>query len=1004
MPRKRSEGVRKDQTTSNPRKASKPSRRQKDASVLETKVLFPIVGIGASAGGLDAFEKFFTNMPPETGMAFVLVQHLDPTHKSILSELIRRYTSMKVLEVEDGMLVEPNSVFVIPPNRYMGILHGKLHLLEPTALPGHRTPIDYFFRTLAEDQKENAICIVLSGTGTEGTLGLRTVKGEGGMGMVQDPESANYDGMPRNAISTGLADYILPAEKMPEQLIAYAQHTFIKISGKPAEVTPKEADHLEKIFMVVRSQTGHDFSHYKQNTVLRRVERRMAVNRITELSHYVRYVQEQPGEADNLFKDLLIGVTNFFRDKEAFAVLREKAIPKLFENRSTDRPIRIWVPGCATGEEAYTIAILCRNFMDSLKKRVSVQVFATDLNNEAIEAARLGNYPESICTDVPAEFLERYFTKEGGLYRIKKEIRDMVVFALQNVITDPPFSRIDLVTCRNLLIYLGAELQKKVLPLFHYALNQHGFLFLGSSESIGEFTDLFSVLDRKWKLYTRSDREFGRETVLHLHKPTVTDRRIIAPATGYPTARERPRHREVVEKLIIETYGPAGALINEKGETLYIHGRTGKYLEPASGEFTAKNNILEMAREGLKLELADSIRKAVTQKTEIRSDHLLVKTNGGYVRINLVVKPILEPPYMKGQLLVLFEDVLFEEANEAQAEPTDYTEAEEHPRVRQLEHELSSTREYLQSTNEELETSNEELQSTNEELWSANEELQSINEEMETSKEELQSVNEELNTVNAELQQKIQELTRTSNDLNNLLASTDIGTIFLDTHLNVQRFTPTMTDFINLIQADVGRPLAHIITKLKYVRLVENAQEVLRTLVPKEEEIQTNEGRWYSMRILPYRTVENVVDGVVITFVDTSLFRRTMKAAAEEAERQEMSIINTVREPLLLLDRDMRIESANESFYRMFKVKPKGTKGRLLYDLANRQWDIPALRDLLEKILPEKTSIEDFRVEHEFETIGNRTMLLNARVLQTDMGKPEKILLAIEDVTGRKRP
>ncbi len=577
MPRKRSQGVRKDQTSSKPRKTGKSTSSQTDASVPEAKVLFPIVGIGASAGGLEAFEKFFTNMPPDSGMAFVLVQHLDPTHKSILSELIKRYTSMKVSEVEDGMVVEPNCVYVIPPNRHMAALHGKLHLLEPNELPGHRTPIDYFFRTLAEDQKENSICIVLSGTGTEGALGLRTVKGEGGMGMVQEPESAKYDGMPRNAISTGLADYILPVEEMPEQLIAYVRHSFIKVPAKPAELTVKGADHLEKIFIIVRSQTGHDFSLYKRNTVLRRIERRMAVNRIAELSRYVRFVQEQPGEADNLFKDLLIGVTNFFRDKEAFEVLKEKVIPKLFENRSADRPIRIWVPGCATGEEAYTIAILCRDFIDNLKKRFSVQIFATDLNNDAIETARAGAYPESISTDVPAEFLGRYFTKEGAFFRIKKEIRDMVVFALQNVITDPPFSKIDLITCRNLLIYLDTELQKKVLPLFYYALNQHGFLFLGSSENIGEFTDLFSVSDRKWKLYTRSDRESGRDSVLHLHRPTATDRRITAPATAYPAAKERSGRRELVEKLIIENYGPPGVLVNEKGEILYIHGRTGKY-------------------------------------------------------------------------------------------------------------------------------------------------------------------------------------------------------------------------------------------------------------------------------------------------------------------------------------------------------------------------------------------------------------------------------------------
>ena len=1004
MPEKKTGGARGDQTSCKPKKAGRPTRAQNDSSILGAETVFPIVGIGASAGGLDAFEKFFTNMPSDAGMAFVLIQHLDPTHKSILSQLITRYTRMKVLEVHDGMLVEPNSVFVIPPNRYMGILNGKLHLLEPTALPGHRTPIDYFFRTLAEDQKENAICLVLSGTGTEGTLGLRAIKGEGGMGMVQDPESAKYDGMPRNAISTGLADYVLPVEEMPEQLIAYARHAIIRVPGKPAEVTPKEADHLEKIFMIVRSQKGHDFSRYKKNTVLRRIERRMAVNRITELSRYVRYVQEQPAEADTLFKNLLIGVTNFFRDKEAFEALREKVIPKLFENRSVDRPIRIWVPGCATGEEPYTIAILCKDFLRGLKDRFSVQIFATDLNNEAVETARLGNYPESIANDVPAEFLDRYFTKEGALYRVQKEIRDMVVFALQNVITDPPFSRIDLVTCRNLLIYLGAELQKKVLPLFHYALNPNAFLFLGSSESVGEFNDLFSVLDRKWRLYSRKDTALGRTGALHLNRPTATDRRIAGTAKGYAGSAESPIHREVVEQLIMDRYGPAGVLISEKGEPLYIHGRTGKYLEPASGDFAAKSNILDMARPGLKIELARCIRKAVTKNMEIRLDRLRLKTNGGESLINLVVKPIVDQASRKGQLLVLFEDVPPEETPETESEPTGSTEAEGHPRIRQLEHELLSTREYLQSTIEELETSNEELQSTNEELQSSNEELQSTNEELETSKEELQSVNEELNTVNSELQQNIEELTRTSNDLNNLLASTDIGTIFLDTSLNVQRFTPTMTNFINLIQTDVGRPLAHIVTKLKYGNMVEDAREVVRTLVTKEQEIQTNDDRWYSMRILPYRTVDNVIDGVVITFVDTSVFRRALKAAADEAERQEVSIINTVREPLLLLDRDLRIESANESFSRTFKVKPKETKGKLLYDLADRQWDIPALRDLLETILPEKISIEDFTVEHEFETIGHRTLRLNARQLQTELGRPEKILLAIEDITDRHTP
>jgi two-component system, chemotaxis family, CheB/CheR fusion protein len=965
-------------------------------------VSFPIVGIGASAGGLEAFEQFFRAMPHDSGMAFVLVQHLDPTHKSILTDLIRRYTSMNVVEIQDGTKVEPNTIFVIPPNRYLGIAHGKLHLMEPTTAPGHRTPIDFFFRSLADDQKEKGICIVLSGTGTEGTLGLRAIKGEGGMAMVQSPESAKYDGMPRSAVATELADYVVPVDKMPEQLMAYVQQVFGKGTVARAKPVPKETDLLEKIFIILRSRTGHDFFHYKRNTIIRRIERRMAINRIANMSGYLRHLQEYPPEAQTLFRELLIGVTNFFRNPEAFEVMKEKVIPQILEKRKGDNPVRIWVPGCATGEEAYSIAISFRESMDRLKKEISVQVFATDIDGRAIETARTGLYPKSIGVDVPAEILRRYFEQEDASYRIKKSIRDMVVFALQNVIADPPFSKTDLISCRNLLIYLGPEVQKKVLSLFHYSLNKEGILFLGSSETIGEFTKVFSTVERKWKIYKRKDSGSLHGRMPELQTPRLAPHMTTAWEHGHAKIGPKGGYRDVAERAILESYGPAGVLIDEKGKILYVHGQTGKYLEIPSGEFSG--SIVGMAREGLKLELAQSIRKGATRKTEIRSDRLLVKTNGGHLLINLVVKPISEPASTKGQLLVLFEDVPFEEANGAEVEPTDSTEVDELPRVRQLEHELSSTREYLQSTIEELETSNEELQSTNEELQSSNEELQSTNEEMETSKEELQSVNEELNTVNSELQQTIQELTRTSNDLNNLLASTDIGTIFLDTHLNVQRFTPTMTDFINLIQTDVGRPLAHIVTKLKYGRLVEDAQEVLRTLVPKEEEIQTNDDRWYSMRILPYRTVENVIDGVVITFVDTSLFRQALKAAAEEAEKQEVSIINTVREPLLLLDRDLRIESANESFYRTFKVRPKETTGKLLYDLANRQWDIPALRELLEKILPEKASIEDFRVEHEFETIGNRTMLLNARQLQTDAGKAEKILLAIEDVTGRKRP
>lgn len=871
-----------------PEKGAK--RMPKPAEALrESTRGFHIVGIGASAGGLEAFEQFFTNMPTDSGMAFVLVQHLDPLHKSILSDLLRRYTKMKVMEVKDGTMVEPNTVFVIPPNRYMAIMHRKLHLLEPKEVPGLRIPIDYFFRSLAEDQKEKAICIVLSGTGTEGALGIRAIKGEGGMAIVQDPESAKYDGMPRNAVATGLADYILLPEEMPRQLLLYVRHA----SAQPPPTVPsiKEGDLLEKVFLLVRSQTGHDFSFYKKNTILRRIDRRMAVHQISRLKDYVAYLQENPREADTLFKELLIGVTNFFRDRDAFDILGEKAITKLLESRSAETPVRIWVPGCSTGEEAYSIAILCHDVLEKLKKNLSIQIFATDIDNDAIEFARIGTYPDSIAADVPQPLLDKFFKREDGFFRVKKEIRDSLVFALQNVITDPPFSRIDLISCRNLLIYLDGNLQKRVIPLFHYALNPDGFLFLGSSESIGEFTDFFSTVDRKWKLFRSKGGKAGAQAV-GAYIGTIGDRKVEGsfPETYLGPARKLPSYRELIEALVIRSYSPSGVIVNEKSDVLYIHGKVGKYLEPAAGE--ANWNVLGMAREGLKMELSNAIRKAGLKRQIVRIDRLSVKTNGDMQAINLVVIPLEEPPEMKGLLAVLFEDIPEEITAGKKKIGVDAAGAQVHPRIQEMERELRSTKEYLQTTIEELETSNEELKSTNEELQSSNEELQSTNEELETSKEELQSVNEELSTVNSELQQKIEELSKASSDLSNLLASTQIGTIFLDTSLNIQRFTPAVTDFINLIPSDIGRPLTHLASNLRQERLVDEAKETLRTLAPKQLDVETKDGRWFTMRILPYRTIENVIDGVVMTFFDVTKLKTTEELAKKSQRKAECNEYN----------------------------------------------------------------------------------------------------------------
>jgi two-component system CheB/CheR fusion protein len=968
----------------------------------DAAVSFPIVGIGASAGGLAAIEAFFAAIAPDTesGMAFVLVQHLDPDHKSILLDLVKRYTRMQVYKVEDGMEVQPNCTYIIPPNRDMAFLHGKLHLLEPAAPRGLRLPIDFFFRSLAQDRGERAICVVLSGTGTDGTLGLKAIKGEGGMAMVQAPESAAYDGMPRSAIATGLVDYVLPPDKMPEQLIAYVRHTFGRTPRLAIAPAPKTGDPLQKVFILLRTQTGHDFTHYKQNTIHRRIEKRMAVTQIDHLEDYIRYLQQNPLEVETLFRELLIGVTNFFRDPEAFEVLKEHVIRRLLAGKSPGRPVRVWVPACSTGEEAYSLAILLQEHADYLKQNFEIQIFATDIDAEAIEKARTGLYPDSIAADVSSERLGRFFTHDDSTYRVRKTIRDMVVFAKQDVLKDPPFSKIDLISCRNLLIYMGAELQKKLVPLFHYALNQNGYLFLGNSETIGEFLQLFAVVDKKWRLYQRKGVVAPRSAIAPFAPALVED--VAASRAIQPGKREaRVGVRDLAERALLED-APACAVINTEFEVLYIHGHTGRYLEPAQGE--GNLNLLHMAREGLKLELSTAVRKVIAQQVTVRYEGLQVKANGDASVVNLVVRPVTKPDSARGLILVLFEDVTPETRPEAQIVQEPITDKEQ--RIADLERELRTKQEYLQTTIEELETSNEELKSSNEELQSSNEELQSTNEELETSKEELQSVNEELVTVNTELQNKIDELSQANNDMNNLLAGTGIGTIFVDHQLHILRFTPAATQIINLIRTDVGRPVSDIVYRLGgYVRLVEDIRAVLDTLIPREAEVQTREKQWYLMRILPYRTLENVIEGAVLSFVEITRQKelqeqlQELTRVAQGAREYAEHMVDTIHEPLLVLNADIKVVAASRSFYEFFQVVPEETIGRLLYDLGNQQWNIPEMRRLLEEILPQETSLRGFEVTHEFQAIGRHTMLLNARQILQKAGKERLILLAIEDVT-----
>jgi two-component system CheB/CheR fusion protein len=863
---------------------------------------FPIVGIGASAGGLAAFEAFFSGMPSDTdpGMAFVLVQHLAPDHKSILSDLIRRYTRMQVSEVEDGMVVQPNCAYIIPPARDMAFLNGTLQLLEPSMPRGQRLPIDFFFRSLAQDQRERAIGIVLSGTGSDGTLGVRAIKGEGGMVMVQSPSSTEFDGMPRSAIGTGLVDYMLPPAEMAAQLIAYATHAFGRPPQPSAVPEVRNENALRKIFVLLRAQTRHDFSQYKPSTINRRIERRMAVHQIETLEGYIRYLQQTPIEVDALFRDLLIGVTNFFRDPAAFEALETEVIPKLFEGKHTGATVRVWVPACSTGEEAYSIAILLVERMEALKQNFVLQVFATDIDSNAIALARSGSYPASIATDISPERLARFFTVEpdGSAYRIHKSIRDLLVFSEQDVIKDPPFSKLDLLSCRNLLIYMGGELQRKLIPLFHYALNQSGYLFLGTSESVGEFGELFATMDRKAKLYRRKGEMHNAQRMYlgrFLPPMTVPDS-VHMQAVGKSPSRVKLPLRELTERTLLEQVAPAGALVNGHGDILYLHGQTGMFLEPTPGE-SGINNILKMAREGLRRALTTSLHKSAAKHELVRALGLRVKTNGHFTFVNLTIRPVALGPDLSPDtplFLVILEEVPLVETHPTAGAIAKGPEADAEAHISALKNDLRIKEEYLQTTNEELETANEELKSSNEEMQSVNEELQSTNEELETSKEELQSVNEELATVNAELQTKVADLSRANNDMNNLLAGTGIATVFVDHQLRILRFTPAATRIINLILSDIGRPVAHIVSNLiSYNSLLADAQAVLDTLVPKKVEVQTIDGNWFAMRILPYRTLDNVIEGAVITFVDITEMKRA------EAVLRKAGLADSISTPKL---------------------------------------------------------------------------------------------------------
>ena len=948
---------------------------------------FPIVALGASAAGLEALQGFFDHMPPESSMAFMVIQHLNPKGKSMLGAILQKHTQMEVLDAEDEMRVEPNRVYLNPAGKDVGIFNGVFQLTDPVKTRGISLPIDHFLRCLAQDQGERAICVILSGTGSDGTLGLKAIKESGGMTIVQDPQSAKYDGMPRSAIEAGLADHILPVEKIPRELLSYADQPYLKPFGKPQIEEKQFAGYVQKVLMLIRSVTGRDFTGYKKSTIYRRITRRMAVHKIEHVADYHRYLQENHAEIYRLFKELLILVTSFFRDPSAFDVLAAKVIPQILANHRDGSQVRVWVPGCATGEEAISILMLFIEALDKLNRHIPLQVFATDVDPEAIQRARTAEYPEAIASEVSPERLGRFFIRKDGGYGLKKDIRDSIVFAVQDLVSDPPFSRLDLISCRNVLIYMDTPLQKKILNLFHFTLSEKGYLFLGTSESIGELSDLFSPVDVKAKIF-RSKKLLTPQAA-----PALSSGEFIGAGRA-----NRERHelkvssvREFVERIVLDQYAPASVVINEKFDVIYSQGPTDGYLFYPKGE--PSSNILKIVPDPLRHRLPAAIYKAIRDGESSVLRGLRLKREARARLVDVTICPLRMPSDTQKLILLVFTDRPYSEKRY-----TKNSGEETNSCIAEIERELQVTRENLQATIEGHEAANEELKSTNEELQSTNEELQSMNEEMETAKEELQSTNEELVTVNSELQAKIDELSDLNNDINNLLASTEIGTIFLSANLEIKRFTPSMTKLFSLIPKDEGRPIRDLTTKISYPDLYKDAQTVIDTLQAKETEVMGEDGRWFIMRILPYRTKENVIDGVVITFTDVTdrkLAVEQMRAAKNFAEK----IVETVRVPLLVLDPDLNIISTNAQFCRKFRTTRGETDKKRIYDLGNGQWNIPRLRELLENIIPSNNSVDDFEVEHDFPGIGFKKMFLTAHRIPGEGDRPGMILLSIEDVT-----
>ncbi len=952
-----------------------------------------VVALGASAGGLEALDAFFEHMPADSGLAFVVVQHLSPDYKSLMVELLSRRTTMEVLRVQDGMPVEPNRIYLIPPKKNMIMFHGKLLLTEQERGHTVNLPIDIFMRSLAEDRGEKAIGVILSGTGSDGMRGVRAIKEAGGMVMAQDESSAKFDGMPRSAISTGLVDFTLAPEEMPEQLLSYVQHPYATSGQGEAAQLLADEDSLTKVLALVQRASGVDFTYYKPSTVVRRVERRMNINQLWHLSDYVKYLESTPREVLNLNKELLIGVTSFFRDPQAYEVVANSVVPAVLERHRQDGAVRVWSAGCSTGEEAYSLAILLLEQADRERLACDVKVFATDLDREALDFAGQGLYPESIAADVSPERLGRFFVRRGGSYQVARRVREAVIFAKHNLLRDPPFTKIDLLSCRNLLIYLQPETQKRVLSFFDFSLNPGGHLFLGSSETVGDLSAQFKLLDAKHKIY----RSQGTTRKLLpdglLSAPGRRIRQLTATIGGMRGGGDENRPNETMYQALIEEYVPPSFAVDENYEIVHVFRDISRYVRFPVGKVTG--SVLKTARADLAPAVGTALHRANKDSREVVYRNIALNDDDGTHTVHLRVRPVDDRRSQRRLFLIFLEEDGGSPARSDAAEIVD-SDASQRERISDLERELQFTRENLQATIEELETSNEELQATNEELVSANEELQSTN-------EELQSVNEELYTVNAEYQSKIHELTVLNNDMDNLLRSTGFATVFLDENLMIRKFTGPIQPLLNVMDQDVGRPLEHISTRLEYTGFLPDIRQVLRTRVAVEREVRARNGEWALVNITPYRQDDRPTGaGVVVTFVNI-----THHKEVEEQLRQERDtlarIMDSTASAILVVAADGRIVRANARAETIF--------GLPRTEILARRFDDPAWQ--LRTATGKKVRKADLPVQQVLKTgqpvegvryaaaraDGRRVQLsANAGPLVDETGSLTAVLLSLSEI------